>query len=472
MFEKVLIANRGEIALRVIRACKEMGISTAAVYSEADKDSLHAQFADEAICIGKAPSRESYLNIPAIISAAEIADVDAIHPGYGFLSENTHFVEVCEDNNIAFIGPPAKAIQKMGDKAVARETMIKAKVPVVPGSEGVIRDEKELVKTAEKIGYPVMIKASAGGGGKGMRIAYNKEDVVSGFHMAQNEAFAAFGNNEVYIEKYINHARHIEVQVLADRFDNTIHLRERECSIQRRHQKLIEETPSPAIDDRLREKMCGAAVKAAKAVGYFSTGTVEFILDNDNNFYFMEMNTRIQVEHPITEMITGVDLVKEQIRVAAGEKLKISQKDIACNGHSIECRINAEDSENNFMPSPGMVRKFIPPGGPGVRLDSHLYEGYTVPMHYDSLIAKLVVHAEDRKSAIIRMKRALREFVIEGVKTTVPFHLKVLDHIDFQNGNYSTKFIEEKLLAGSVEKQAGQEKCETIEKLYSEVSCL
>ena len=446
MFEKVLIANRGEIALRVIRACKEMGIGTVAVYSEVDKDSLHTQFADEAICIGKAPSKESYLSIPAIISAAEIADVDAIHPGYGFLSENTHFVEVCEDNNIAFIGPPAKAIQKMGDKAVARETMMRAKVPVVPGSEGIIKDEKELVKTAEKIGYPVMIKASAGGGGKGMRIAYNKESLVSGFNMARTEAQAAFGNDEVYVEKYIDHARHIEIQVLADKFGNTIHLRERECSIQRRHQKLIEETPSPAIDDKLREKMCNAAVKAAKAVGYFSAGTVEFVLDNKNNFYFMEMNTRIQVEHPITEMITGVDLVKEQIRVAAGEKLKILQKDIVCNGHSIECRINAEDSENNFMPSPGKVTKFIHPGGPGVRLDSHLYQGYTIPMHYDSLIAKLIVHAEDRESAIVRMKRALREFVIEGIKTTIPFHLKVLDHRDFRKGNYSTKFIEENFL--------------------------
>jgi acetyl-CoA carboxylase biotin carboxylase subunit len=447
MFNKILIANRGEIALRVIRACKEMDISTVAVYSEADKDSLHVQFADEAFCIGKAPSKESYLYIPVIMSVAEVADVEAIHPGYGFLSENTDFVEVCESCNIVFIGPPPEAIQKMGDKSVARETMMKAKVPVVPGSEGVIKDEKELVKTAEKIGYPVMIKASAGGGGKGMRIAYNRENAVAGFRTARTEAQAAFGNDEVYIEKYIDHARHIEIQVLADKFGNTIHLRERECSIQRRHQKLIEETPSPAIDDKLREKMCNAAVRAAEAVGYFSAGTVEFILNGDNNFYFMEMNTRIQVEHPITEMITAVDLVKEQIRIAAGEQLKIPQSDITCDSHSIECRINAEDPDNNFIPSAGKVAKFIWPGGPGVRLDTHLYEGYTIPSCYDSLIAKLIVHAEDRESAIVRMKRALKEFVVEGVKTTIPFHLDVLNHRNFQKGGYSTKFIEENLLS-------------------------
>jgi len=447
MFKKVLIANRGEIALRVIRACKEMGISTVAVYSEIDKDSLHVQFADEAVCIGKAPSKDSYLYIPAIVTAAEVADVDAIHPGYGFLSENAHFVEVCESCNITFIGPPPEAIKTMGDKSIARETMKKAKVPVVPGSEGVIKDETDVIKSAERIVYPVMIKASAGGGGKGMRIAYNKESLVPGFHMAQTEAQAAFGNGEVYIEKYIDHSRHIEVQILADKFGNTIHLRERECSIQRRHQKLVEETPSPAIDNKLREKMCEVAIRAAKAVGYFSAGTVEFILDGQNNFYFMEMNTRIQVEHPITEMITGVDLVKEQIRIAAGEKLRIPQKDITCNGHSIECRINAEDSDNNFTPSPGKVTEFTYPGGPGVRLDTHLYKDYSIPSCYDSLIAKLIVHAEDRKSAIVRMKRALREFVIEGIKTTIPFHLKVLDHRDFQKGEYSTKFIEEKLLS-------------------------
>jgi len=445
MFNRILIANRGEIALRVIRACKEMGIGTVAVCSEVDKDSLHVRFADEAVCIGRSPSKESYLYVPALMSAAEVTNADAIHPGYGFLSENTHFVEVCDYCNITFIGPPPEAIRTMGDKSTARKTMREANVPVVPGSEGEIEDEKEAIETAERIGYPVMIKASAGGGGKGMRIAHNKVSLIAGFHMARTEARAAFGSNVVYMEKYVDRARHIEVQILADKLGNTIHLRERECSIQRRHQKLIEETPSPAVDSKLRRRMCEAAVKAAKAVDYFSVGTVEFILDAEDDFYFMEMNTRIQVEHSITEMITGVDLVKEQIRVAAGEKLTMPQRNVACSGHSIECRINAEDPESDFMPSPGRVTKFIYPGGPGVRLDSHLYEGYTIPSCYDSLIAKLIVHAENRKCAIARMKRALREFVIEGVKTTIPFHLKVLDHKDFREGSYSTKFIEEKL---------------------------
>ncbi|MHB8155320.1 MAG: acetyl-CoA carboxylase biotin carboxylase subunit [Candidatus Omnitrophota bacterium] len=446
MFNKVLIANRGEIALRIIRACKELGIRTVAVYSQADKDSLHVRFADEAICIGKPKSSDSYLSIPAIISAAEIADVDAIHPGYGFLSERAHFAEICESCKITFIGPPPLAITKMGDKSVAKDTMKQAKVPIVPGSEGTVKDEHDAIKIAEKIGYPVMIKASAGGGGKGMRIAHNRPSLVSNLQTAQAEAQAAFGNNEVYIEKYIDGARHIEVQVLADKFGNTIHLRERECSIQRRHQKLIEETPSPAINNKTREKMGEAAVKAAKAVKYYSVGTVEFILDKDGSFYFMEMNTRIQVEHPITELITGVDLVKEQIRVAAGEKLKLAQKDIFCNGHAIECRINAEDPDNNFMPSPGKVTMYHPSGGFGVRVDSHLYTGYSVPPYYDSLIAKLIVHADDRKQAIARMRRALGEFIVEGIKTTIPFHLKVLDNPSFQKGEYSTKFIEEKLI--------------------------
>ncbi|MBU4252263.1 MAG: acetyl-CoA carboxylase biotin carboxylase subunit [Candidatus Omnitrophica bacterium] len=446
MFNKVLIANRGEIALRIIRACKELGIRTVAVYSQADKDSLHVRFADEAICIGKPKSSDSYLSIPAIISAAEIADVDAIHPGYGFLSERAHFAEICESCKITFIGPPPLAITKMGDKSVAKDTMKQAKVPIVPGSEGTVKDEQDAIKIAEKIGYPVMIKASAGGGGKGMRIAHNRPSLVSNLQTAQAEAQAAFGNNEIYIEKYIDGARHIEVQVLADKFGNTIHLRERECSIQRRHQKLIEETPSPAINNKTREKMGEAAVKAAKAVGYYSVGTVEFILDKDGSFYFMEMNTRIQVEHPITEMITGVDLVKAQIRVAAGEKLKLAQKDITCNGHAIECRINAEDPDNNFMPSPGKVTMYHPSGGFGVRVDSHLYTGYSVPPYYDSLIAKLIVHADDRRQAIARMRRALGEFIVEGIKTTIPFHLRVLDNPDFQKGEYSTKFIEEKLI--------------------------
>jgi len=423
-----------------------MGIRTVAVYSKADQDSLHVLFADEAVCIGKAQSKESYLNIPAIISAAEVTDVEAIHPGYGFLSENAHFAEICEACKITFIGPQPEAISRMGDKSVARETMKQAGVPIVPGSDGPVKDEEESIKVAEKIGYPVMIKASAGGGGKGMRIAHNKESLISGFHMAQSEAQAAFGNKEVYIEKYIDEARHIEMQVLADKFGNTIHLRERECSIQRRYQKLIEETPSPAINNRLRERMGEAAIRAVKEVGYFSAGTVEFILDKQGNFYFMEMNTRIQVEHPITEMITGVDLIKEQIRVAAGKRLAYQQKDITCRSHSIECRINAEDPDNNFIPSPGKVTEYHSPGGPGVRVDSHLYKGYTIPPYYDSLIAKIIVHAEDRKSAILRMKRALEEYIIEGIKTTIPFHLKVLDNGDFQKGEYSTKFIEEKLM--------------------------
>lgn len=425
-----------------------MGIRTVTVYSKADKDSLHVLFADEAVCIGKAQSKESYLNIPPIISAAEITNVEAIHPGYGFLSENAYFAEICEACKITFIGPPPEAISRMGDKSVARETMKKAGVPIVPGSDGPVKDEEEAIKVAEKIGYPVMVKASAGGGGKGMRIAHNKESLISSFHMAQSEAQAAFGNSEVYIEKYIDEARHIEMQVLADKFGNTIHLRERECSIQRRHQKLIEETPSPAINNRLREKMGEAAIRAAKVVGYFSAGTVEFILDKQGNFYFMEMNTRIQVEHPITEMITGVDLIKEQIRIAAGKRLAYQQKDITCRSHSIECRINAEDPDNNFIPSPGKITEYHPPGGPGVRVDSHLYKGYTIPPYYDSLIAKLIVHAEDRKSAILRMKRALEEYIIEGIKTTIPSHLKVLETEDFQKGEYSTKFIEEKLIKG------------------------
>ena len=446
MFNKVLIANRGEIALRVIRACKELGIKTVAVYSEADKDSLPVRFADEAICIGEPKSSESYLNIPAIISAAEITDVDAIHPGYGFLSERAHFAEICESCKITFIGPPPVAIRKMGDKSVAKDTMRQAKIPTVPGSDGVVKNEQDAIKIAERINYPVMIKASAGGGGKGMRIAHNRPSLVSSLQMAQTEAQAAFGNNEVYIEKYIDGARHIEVQVLADKFGNTIHLRERECSIQRRHQKLIEETPSPAINSKTREKMGETAVKVAKAVGYYSAGTVEFILDKNGSFYFMEMNTRIQVEHPITELITGVDLVKEQIRIAAGEKLKLAQKDISCNGHAIECRINAEDPDNNFMPSPGKVTMYHSPGGLGVRIDSHLYTGYSVPPYYDSLIAKLIVHADDRRQAIARMRCALGEFIVEGIKTTIPFHLRVLDNPDFQKGEYSTKFIEEKLM--------------------------
>ncbi len=444
MRSKVLVANRGEIALRIIRACKEMDIGSVAVYSEADKDSLHVKFADEAICIGKAESSSSYLNIPAIISVAEITDVDAIHPGYGFLAENADFAMACESSNITFIGPSYEAISKMGNKSVAIDTMKKAKVPVVPGSEGLILSEKEAVEVANKIGYPVIIKASAGGGGKGMRVAHNRESLISGYHIAKNEAQSAFNNSDMYIEKYIDEARHVEIQILADKFGNTIHLRERECSIQRRHQKLIEESPSPAINDKIRTKMGDAAIKAAKAAGYYSAGTVEFILDKDGSFYFMEMNTRIQVEHPVTEMITDVDLIKEQIRIAVGERLKIRQKDIKCNGHAIECRINAEDPDNNFNPSPGRITELIFPGGPGVRVDSHIYDGYSIPHYYDSLIAKLIVMDENRESAIQRMKRALQEFTIKGIKTTIPFHLKVLNNAWFQKGEYTTKFIDEK----------------------------
>jgi acetyl-CoA carboxylase biotin carboxylase subunit len=442
MFDKVLIANRGEIALRVIRACKELGVGTVAVYSEADSDCLHTRLADEAICIGRAPSKESYLNIPAIISATEVMDVDAIHPGYGFMSENAHFVEICRESNIAFIGPSPEAISKMGDKAVARETMQSAGVPVVPGSEGVVADEAEALKIARTIGYPVLIKASAGGGGKGMRIANDEDTLVAGYHSAQAEAQAAFGNDAVYIERFINDARHIEVQVLADRCGHTLHLFERECSIQRRHQKLIEEAPSPALDEELRGQMCKAAVLAARAAAYEGAGTVEFILEESGAFYFMEMNTRIQVEHPITEMITGVDLVKEQIRIAAGEPLSFGQGDIQARGHAIECRINAEDPDQDFRPAPGRVTELVLPGGPGVRVDTHLYKDYSIPPHYDSLIAKLIAYDDNRDACIARMQRALPEFVIGGIKTTIPFHQRVLEHDAFRSGRYSTKFIE------------------------------
>lgn len=441
----MLIANRGEIALRIIRACRELGVKTVAIFSEADRESLHVKLADEAVCIGPPPSRESYLNIPSIIAAAEIKEVDAIHPGYGFLSENAQFAEICQACHITFIGPSSDTISKMGDKAVARETMRKGGVPVVPGVEGIIENDQQALKIADKIGYPVIIKASAGGGGKGMRIARNKESLLSLLKIAQTEAQSAFGNPEVYIEKYIDEVKHIEFQILADHYGNVIHLGERDCSVQRRHQKLIEETPY--LDRKLREKMGKAAIKAAKAVKYVNSGTVEFLLDpKTKHFYFMEMNTRLQVEHPITEMVTGVDIVKEQIRIAAGEKLKYSQKDITLEGHAIECRINAEDSEKNFMPSPGMVTHYIQTGGPGVRLDSHLYKGYKIPPTYDSLIAKLIVYADDRKSAILRMKRALSEYIIEGIKTTIPFHLKVFDNEYFQKGEVYTKFVETKIL--------------------------
>ena len=442
MFKKILIANRGEIAVRIIRAARELGISTVAVYSEADADSLHVALADEAICIGPASSSESYLKIPNIISAAQITGAEAIHPGYGFLSENASFAKICAQNNIVFIGPSPELINMMGDKATARETAIKHKVPITKGSDGIVPNVEEAKKVAKWITYPVMIKATAGGGGKGMRIAHDEKELVENYIAAQNEAKAAFGNPDVYIEKYVEEPRHVEIQVIGDKFGNAVHLGERDCSIQRRHQKLIEEAPSAGIDAKTREKMGKFAAKLTKGIGYDSVGTLEFLVDKNMNFYFMEMNTRIQVEHTISEEITGVDLIKEQIKVAAGEKLSFSQKDINITGHAIECRINAEDSENGFLPSSGTLEKYIPSGGIGVRVDSHSYQNYDIPPYYDSMIAKLIVKGKTREEAIQRMKRALREFLIEGVDTTIPFHLKVLDNEDFKKGTIYTNFIE------------------------------
>lgn len=446
MFKKVLIANRGEIALRIIRACKEMDIATVAVYSEADKESLHVKHADEAYCIGPAPSNRSYLNIPNIISAALVAGVDAIHPGYGFLAENAHFAEICETHQIKFIGPNPSTIEMMGDKAVARDTVCKVDVPIVPGVEGIISSDEQALAAAEQIGYPVMIKASAGGGGKGMRIGQNAKELVKELKAAQREAEAAFGNGDVYIEKYIEEPRHIEFQILADNYGNVIHLGERDCSIQRRHQKVIEESPSVALTPELREKMGAAAVKAAKAANYSSAGTIEFLLDKHGNFYFIEMNTRIQVEHPVTEFVTGLDLIKEQIKIAAGEKLLYKQEDIQVRGWSMECRVNAEDPARNFMPCPGKVTIYEAPGGPGVRIDSAVYPGYTITPFYDSMVAKVIVWGKDREEAIKRMSRALDEFTIEGVKTTIPFQKKVLDNAFFQKGQFYTNFIQRRIL--------------------------
>lgn len=443
MFKKILVANRGEIAVRVMRAAKELGIATVAVYSEADKEALHVKIADEAFCIGPPAPNKSYLNIPGIISVAEVAGVDAIHPGYGFLSENSKFAGICADHKITFIGPPPEAMEKMGDKATARKTVAKAGVPTVPGSDGTISDEKEAKTVADKIGYPVVIKATAGGGGKGMRVVWQSEEFVHLMRTARMEAEAAFGNAEVYVEKFIEDPRHIEVQLLADRHGNTIYLGERDCSIQRRHQKLVEESPSPVIDDRLRRKIGEAAVRAAKAVNYFSAGTIEFLFDKHGRFYFMEMNTRIQVEHPVTEMVTNIDIVKEQILIAAGQKLGIRQGDVKFQGHSIECRINAENHEKNFMPCPGMIKAYHTPGGPGVRIDSHAYAGYMIQPHYDSLVAKLIVWGKNREEAIQRMERALDEYVIDGIATTIPFHSKVLKNAAFRRGEVTTKFIEE-----------------------------
>jgi len=446
MFKKILIANRGEIALRIIRACKELGIKTVAVYSEADRDSLHVRYADEAYCIGPAPSNRSYLNTHSILTAASLAGADAIHPGYGFLAENAYFAEICETTKIKFIGPDAAAIEKMGDKAAARETMIKAGVPTVPGTKSAIKDEKEAEEIAEQIGYPVIIKASAGGGGRGMRIAHNRSELLNSLRTAQNEAQAAFGNAEVYLEKYIEEPRHVEIQILADQYGNTVYLGERDCSIQRRHQKVIEESPSPALNEELRRRMGETAVKAAKAANYTNAGTVEFLLDKHNNFYFIEMNTRIQVEHTVTEMITGIDLIKEQIRIAAGEKLGYQQEDIKLNGWVIECRINAEDPAHGFRPSPGKIITYEVPGGPGIRIDSCAYPGYTITPYYDSMIAKLLAWGRDREEAIRRMQRALSEYKIEGIHTTIPFHLKVLDNAFFRKGEFYTNFIQRRIL--------------------------
>lgn len=448
MFNRILIANRGEIALRVIRACREMGVKTVAVYSDVDEHSLHVQLADEAICIGPAPAQESYLKIANIISAAEVTDVDAIHPGYGFLSENAHFVQICESCNITFIGPTAENIQKMGDKAIARATVRKNGVPTIPGSDGVVKTKEEALEVVRKAGYPVLIKAAAGGGGKGMRIAHNDVSLAQGFMMASSEADRAFGNGAVYVEKYIEGARHVEIQVMADQHGNVVQLGERDCSIQRRHQKLMEETPCPALSADQRRRMGKLAVRAAEAIDYRGAGTIEFLLDPGGHFYFMEMNTRIQVEHPVTEMATGYDLVKEQIKIAAGQYLSFDQKSINPQGYVIEFRINAEDPANNFAPSPGRVEWVHFPGGPGIRVDSHVYSGYDVLPFYDSLIAKLIVRGDTREEAVQRMSGALSEFMIEGVRTTAPLGRAILNDTLFRRGRYHTAYLEQLLKDG------------------------
>lgn len=455
MFSKILIANRGEIAVRIIRACKELGAKTVAVYSLADKESLHVRLADEAVCIGPAAPSASYLNIPAIISAAEITDVDAIHPGYGFLAENAHFAEICESCQIHFIGPSPDNIRLLGDKMAAKETMKKVGLPTTPGSNSIIKTKEEALKIARKIKYPVIIKASAGGGGRGMRICHNDVRLVSALITAQSEAETAFGVDDVYIEKYIEEPRHIEFQIIADHYGNVIHLGERDCSIQRRHQKLLEEAPSPALDSKLRKKIGDLAIKGVKAAGYRSVGTIEFLLDKDRNFYFMEMNTRIQVEHPVTEMLTGIDLIKEQIKIATGEKLKIHQEDVKMNGAAIECRINAEDPCNNFMPCPGIIETLNLPGGPNVRVDTHVYQGYKITPFYDSLIAKLIVHRENRQEAIKTMSRALDEFYIAPIKTTIPFHKSLMNNPLFKKGDVSTHLVENltKQISGNDQKE-------------------
>ncbi len=446
MVEKVLIANRGEIALRIVRSCRELGIATVAVFSTVDKKALHVQLADEAVCVGDSLSNKSYLNIPNILAAATSRGVDAIHPGYGFLAENDKFAEMCNDHGIVFIGPSPKAIRSMGDKSTAKETMEAVGVPTVPGSKGLLANVDEAYKLADDIGYPVIIKATAGGGGRGMRLVENSDNLEKMFKAAQGEAEAAFGNDGLYMEKFIKKPRHVEIQILADRSGNVVHLGERDCSVQRRHQKLLEESPSPAINTELRKKMGNAAIAAAKSIGYEGAGTVEFLVDDDDNFYFMEMNTRIQVEHPVTEMVTGVDLIAEQIKIASGKNLEFNQDDIHLNGHAIECRINAEDPSHNFRPSPGKITGWLPPGGPGVRVDSHVYTGYEIPPFYDSLIGKLIVWGKDRNTAIKRMNRALNECAVTGIPTTINFHLTLLNKSKFKQGKIHTKYVEEELL--------------------------
>lgn len=441
MFQKILIANRGEIAVRIIRACREMGIETVAVYSEADKDALHVKMADEAVCIGPASPKGSYLNMENIISATVLTGAQAIHPGFGFLSENSKFAEMCRECNIVFIGPDPETIDKVGNKSNARDIMLKAGVPVIPGSDGTIKDAESALELADKIGYPVMIKASAGGGGRGIRIVRSRDELVSSFETARAEAKGAFGDDAMYMEKFVENPKHIEFQILADNYGNIIHLGERDCSMQRRNQKVIEEAPSKVLSESLRHEMGSKAVLAAKSVNYKNAGTIEFLLDSSGNYYFMEMNTRIQVEHPITEMVTGIDIVKEQIRLAAGEKLQISQKDVTIKGHAIECRINAENPEKGFRPSPGLIHGLHVPGGPGVRLDSAVFDGYTIPSNYDSMVGKLIVYAGSREEAISRMERALGEFVIEGIDTNIDFQFELLNTDEFISGKYDTGFI-------------------------------
>lgn len=446
MFSKILIANRGEIALRIIRACKEMGVQTAVVYSTADREAAYLKLADQAICIGEAPPSESYLKIERIIAAAEIADVQAIHPGYGFLSENAHFADVCRSCKIEFIGPPVSAMAAIGDKVACKKLARKAKVPTVPGSDGAIDDEKQALKIAQEIGYPVIIKAAAGGGGRGMRVAHNDISLRAGIRQAQAEAENAFKDSTVYIEKYVEFGRHVEVQIMADSHGNAVHLWERDCSMQRRHQKLVEESPCPVLSQKTREALCASAVRLVKAAGYQNAGTVEFLVDKNQNYYILEVNARIQVEHPVTETVTGIDLIKEQIRVAAGMPLSFTQEQVKQRGHAIECRINAEDPERNFAPFPGMIQELRLPGGPGVRLDTHVYAGYRIPSNYDSMVAKLIVHRPTRNEAISTMRRALNEFHISPIKTTIPLQIQIMDNKNFQSGDVDTGFLERVML--------------------------